>query len=286
MGIINNLRVADFRRTDGQMAGPLQTGFIAQEVQKVYPAMVSTTPDGYLSIRQDMLIPVMIKGIQELASSASTQQSQISSIGNEVQNSSDQIVDLQSQLTDQNLTVNQRLNLFGATLAENSTSIQTIETQQVNDETRIKSLEDQMAMMEEKYQAIVSFANMLDDKGNMNLLGGELEANGVVAGAFTVKVTEKDRPTIGSETIHIYKDEDLDGTDDNFPGNDGKSIEVLTKAVTATSKIFVTPQGDAGGSVWVEKEMNSDGSYKGFVIKTTNVVRSDVKIDWFIVEEK
>jgi len=126
-----------------------------------------------------------------------------------------------------------------------------------------------------------------DSSGNVDILGGQLQADGVVAGAFTVKVADKDKATIGTETIHIYTDDNLDGTDDNYPGNDGKSVEVKTTAVTSTCKIFVTPQGDAGGSVWVEKKIDSGtGNYTGFTIKTSNPVTKDVKVDWFIVESR
>jgi hypothetical protein len=66
LSTINALRVTDFQRTSGGILGPIQTGFIAQEVQQVYPAMVAATPDGYLAISEGMLIPVLVKAVQEL----------------------------------------------------------------------------------------------------------------------------------------------------------------------------------------------------------------------------
>ncbi len=42
-----------------------QLGFIAQEVEKVYPQVISKDKDGYLSIRYSELVPVLLQGIKE-----------------------------------------------------------------------------------------------------------------------------------------------------------------------------------------------------------------------------
>lgn len=62
--IIKNLRVVDFNRLS-QPSGKLHHGFIAQEVDRVFPYMVSSNADGYLSISKDSLIPVLVKAVQQ-----------------------------------------------------------------------------------------------------------------------------------------------------------------------------------------------------------------------------
>ncbi len=44
----------------------LQYGVIAQEFQKVFPAMVKKFPDGYLRVNYQELVPVLIEGVKEL----------------------------------------------------------------------------------------------------------------------------------------------------------------------------------------------------------------------------
>jgi Chaperone of endosialidase len=64
LGIVNNLRVADFNFIEGSKSK--QTGFIAQEVEKVFPDMSSYDEhsDTY-GISMTTLIPVLTKAIQE-----------------------------------------------------------------------------------------------------------------------------------------------------------------------------------------------------------------------------
>ncbi len=64
IGIIKNLRVVDFNRLS-QPSGKLHHGFIAQEVDQVFPYMVSSDANGYLSISKDSLIPVLVKAVQQ-----------------------------------------------------------------------------------------------------------------------------------------------------------------------------------------------------------------------------
>jgi hypothetical protein len=289
VSIIGGLRVVDYNRIQNP-TGPTIHGFIAQEVQQVYPEMVTTGPDGKLGLMTDQLMPVVVKAVQEQQGQITAITNDQLSITNQLSSSNDQI----SKLNDKTISVDDKINIIGATLSDISVQTQNIASLQTADETRIKSLEDDMALLKEQNKAIIDFAKAIqadklvykDELGNVNILGGALQADSVVAGAFAVKVTDESSRTVGTEAIHIYTDENLDGIDDNFPGNDGKSIEVKTTAVTGTSKIFVTPEGDAGGSVWVEKEADSNGSYKGFVIKCSSPVKADVKVDWFIVEEK
>ncbi len=58
------LRVVDFNRV-ANPDGPVLTGFIAQEVQEVYPNIITEGANGYLGITKENLIPVIVKAIQE-----------------------------------------------------------------------------------------------------------------------------------------------------------------------------------------------------------------------------
>jgi trimeric autotransporter adhesin len=57
--------------------GVQQNGFIAQEVQKIFPELVSTDSNGYLSLNKDGLMAYMVRGAQE-------QQGQINTLRNQV----------------------------------------------------------------------------------------------------------------------------------------------------------------------------------------------------------
>jgi hypothetical protein len=62
--IISNLRVVDYHRKTNPTGAKI-TGFIAQEVQKVLPSMVTQVSNNLLGINETTLIPVMIKAMQE-----------------------------------------------------------------------------------------------------------------------------------------------------------------------------------------------------------------------------
>jgi len=64
LNIINGLRVVDFNRSQNP-DGPVIHGFVAQEVQAVFPEMVSEGLDGLLGLQKSLLIPVLVKAVQE-----------------------------------------------------------------------------------------------------------------------------------------------------------------------------------------------------------------------------
>jgi hypothetical protein len=63
--VIEDLRVVDFNRI-ADPDGPRITGFIAQDVQEVYPYAVTVGPNGYLGLMKDAFVPLLVKSIQEL----------------------------------------------------------------------------------------------------------------------------------------------------------------------------------------------------------------------------
>jgi hypothetical protein len=154
----------------------------------------------------------------------------------------------------------------------------------------ILKLDKDMENVKEQLGSIMDFYlafdmnNVLlkDAEGNIDLLKGELQADGVVAGAFTVKVSDKDNKTIGENYIEAVKtDADEDGIDDET-GTDGKSWFVKTKAVTKTCKIFVTPKIPIDQAIAVTQLKDGEG----FQVELKDPVKSDVHFNWILVEEK
>lgn len=86
--IVENLRVVDYNRLS-HPNDQIIHGFIAQEVNQVFPEMVTTAPDGLLGLQQATLIPVLTKAIQQ-------QQNQISSF----KESFDQSFEINKNLSD------------------------------------------------------------------------------------------------------------------------------------------------------------------------------------------
>ena len=48
-----------------QFTAARQVGFIAQEIEQLYPEMVATDPDGYKSVDYSRLTPVLVEAIEE-----------------------------------------------------------------------------------------------------------------------------------------------------------------------------------------------------------------------------
>ena len=59
----NGEKQANAQRTE--QANKMQLGFIAQEVQEIFPDIVVQDKNGYLGIRYTELIPILVKTIQE-----------------------------------------------------------------------------------------------------------------------------------------------------------------------------------------------------------------------------
>ncbi|HSA08091.1 MAG TPA: hypothetical protein P5099_01870 [Candidatus Moranbacteria bacterium] len=141
-------------------------------------------------------------------------------------------------------------------------------------------LQSQMDLIQEQNDVIAGFianmdvASMLYDE-SLNLGSGLLEADGIVAGALTVKIEDEKNKTIGSNYIEP-KDED----------NDGKSYVIKTKAVTETATIFTSFQANPNAYSWVEKVKDPETKeYIGFKINLNSEVSSRVYFDWWIVEK-
>ncbi|MBU2028603.1 tail fiber domain-containing protein, partial [Patescibacteria group bacterium] len=201
---------------------------------------------------------------------------------------------LTKQLLDESLSVDSKIQLIGESLE--SLAAQPIAT--INE--KIADIDNQLLLLDTlqtqvddikgEYDVIMSFLNVTD--GNFNLMDGTLESAGVVAGAFTVKTVDVERKTIGDAVIcaagKIFKAEScvdpLPEEEEN--ASDGKTIEIQTKAVSNTAKIFTSFADNPGAYSWVEKIQDADGNYTGFRIKLSAPVAEKASVSWWIVEAK
>jgi hypothetical protein len=92
LAAINALNPVSFYWQDPSRGTTEQFGFIAQQVQQIFPNLVSTTsptaltPGGTLTLNYDGLISPLILATQELSASSTAMQSAISTIQNQVSN--------------------------------------------------------------------------------------------------------------------------------------------------------------------------------------------------------
>jgi hypothetical protein len=130
-------------------------------------------------------------------------------------------------------------------------------------------------------------------------LGGTLEAEGVVAGAFTVKVKpDGDAKTIGKYIICpplievdsegkcaiAQVDADADGVDDvtGNPLRDGKSEVVKTKVIKDNSKVFITPKSAMEQPLAVTTIIEGES----FTVEVKEPLSESIEFDWFVVGEQ
>ncbi|WP_172796062.1 tail fiber domain-containing protein, partial [Roseivirga echinicomitans] len=76
---------------DKKFSDTRQIGFIAQEVQKIFPELVTEDSQGYLSLNYAQLTPVLVEAVKE-------QQSQIEQLNDEVEGLKDQLSQILSLL--------------------------------------------------------------------------------------------------------------------------------------------------------------------------------------------
>ncbi len=283
-------------------------GFIAEEVEKINPILVTYDDEGNVSgLHYDWMSAILAKAIQE-------QQTSIAGLTTNESVQTQNLASLQLK-TDENITTIQQLQksideeLAKADLRfkDNDLRIADLENETAesrlsleNQESRLTTVEGLIATLQSQMDELKKLTNQelnvaqieanktdidylklvlgLDhtENGSLQILGN-LEADGVVAGVFTVKVIDEEKKTIGTAKITpVEKDEDDDGKDDET-GSDGKSVVVKTKAVTADSKIFVTPEQP------VEIGVNNIKSGESFQIEISQPLDKDLKVDWWII---
>gem|GEM_PF-4038230 len=263
-------------------------GFIAQEVQKVIPNLVTTDASGYEELNTIGMVPVLTAAVQEQQLAINSQETKISGIDLKADKNITDTNNLQDSVNNNLTSINKSINGLQTQIDNLKNSGQDMASL----ESKMKDLEDQMDLLKTQNQAVIDFALALDPKsliykdvdGNLDLGLGKLEADGVVAGAFTVKVVDPNSKTIGEATITAIKtDADGDGIDDDTK-SDGKSIIIKTKAVSDTSRIFVSPKAKEALKFPLTVTETKDGEY--FKVEVPEAVSDDLVFDWWIVDEK
>ncbi|MFZ2226359.1 MAG: tail fiber domain-containing protein [Candidatus Moraniibacteriota bacterium] len=257
-------------------------GFVAQEVEKLFPELVSTGPDGIKGISYAMFTPLLTKAIQQ-------QQTQITGIADNQNKIVEQLTNqLSYQLADKTISIDTKINLIGASLDELNQEqydqqIKRIKGQIEDNTGNLTLLDARLKLLETVLTLDSNNLKVIGDISANNLtLSGKLDVDSAVAGAFAVKVSADKPKTIGEAYI-CPAGFAGDACDTSDASSDGKSILVQTSAVSASAKIFVTPENDTNGSVWVEKK--SDNSGFKIMLKPLTPILEKIKINWWIVEK-
>jgi hypothetical protein len=158
---------------------------------------------------------------------------------------------------------------------------------QINELKALTGIEVGLSQLEKNTTDIDYLKSLLglDTTGGVGdiTLVGKIEAAGIVAGAFTVKVSDKEDKTVGEDKIKpVEKDENNDGIDDES-GSDGKSIIIKTKAVSDNSKIFTSVESDKPVKYPLTITEKKSGEY--FKVELPDPVKETLKFSWWIIEE-
>ena len=305
---IMQLRPVSFEwKSNGETA----RGFIAQEVEKIFPELVGEGLNGYKGLYTDQFIPYLTKAIQE--------QQQ------EIEIHKDSIAGIELKTAENVITVSDLKLSIDGQLEKISDTLKSDEENAKEQKDSLDDLKDQIEELKSRTNADLNLAQLESDAQDINylktLLGitdggtagdisliGNLKAEKViVSGVETIelkiKSNDDDALTIGEDEIKtVEKDENKDGVDDET-GLDGTKVYIKTKAVKDTSRIFVTASGapevkgdykvkdSDGNTQTVTMEMNEPlyigkvEAGKGFEVKIAHPVTEDVQFHWWIVED-
>jgi len=146
-------------------------------------------------------------------------------------------------------------------------------------------LQDQYATIQDQYSTlseILLVADSVYDFKQGILKAEGINANAITAGAFSVKSIE-DVSTIGTSIIcqstMAIHDGSCEATTEEA---NGTSVIIKTTAVTANSRIFITPKTITTQPLSVTHiEIG-----QSFTVEVKDPVAENINFDWFIVEEK
>ena len=211
------------------------------------------------------------------------------------------------QLADQSLSIADKLTIIGTSLdnlnAEQATKqLKTLKEQLEANSNEIVNLKSQFTLLQQQASAISQLLSV--SEGVVDLKEGILKAKGVtaetitansalfkgeiVAGVLTIKAIDQETKTVGQATICQLGNAFDEATKQCLPCPaeqtcDGKSVLVKTKAVSANSRIFLTPAEDLqGSSAYVTNLLEG----QSFTLKISQPIDKNVLLNWWIVEEK
>jgi len=253
----------------------LVTGFIAQDLQSVFPEMVGETiinGTKYFDTNLSALSIYLVKGMQE-------QQTQITSITN---NQNKIVEQLTGQLADQSLSVDSKLQLIGSSLDELTINqIKKIKDQITTQTSDITELKDQIKTLQDQTKSVIDFqlafnldkVIIKDALGNVSLLDGKITAKDIeVLGVMKAKsisvdsISLADMKTSGRGVIEAGETE----------------IIISTTYVDSMSKIYITSQGTTFGKNLYFDEIIDEQSFK--VKIDAPAISENIKFNWLIVK--
>ena len=275
---IMQLRPVSFEwKSNGETA----RGFIAQEVEKIFPELVGEGLNGYKGLYTDQFIPYLTKAIQEQQKEIQTNQTSISGLDLKTTENISNLSDLQKTIDEQLNKITDKFSNIKEDLNNQNDLINDLQKQLAVLKTQANT-DLNLAQLESNTQDILYIKSLLGldgdgvIPGNVSILGTLKAEKVTVSGVETLQMTvvndDTDSKTIGE--VEIKPEDEGD--------SDGKSAEVKTKAITKNSKIFVSPKGDTPVN-WIISDIN-DG--KGFEILLDKPVEKTVSFQWWIVEEK
>ncbi|HCJ45363.1 MAG TPA: hypothetical protein DHV33_00370, partial [Candidatus Moranbacteria bacterium] len=317
LDLLNSLRPVEYNwkyQADGETKN---FGFIAQEVETVFPRLVMTDANGYKELNTIGLIPVIVEAVKE-------QQSQIADVTLKTDQNVTTLAGLQSSIDTQ-------LSVVGAEIALLKAKNIGYDASFINDLAHLTTLDDttaklridltlqtsKVALLETQVASLMDFyasfdlgkSVMKDVAGNIDLtidslgkpvtLGGKLKAVVLETGELAITVIDPLAPTIGTaEVLPVAIDANADGNDDYsllpmtdpaVTSRDGKSVQIMTKAMIPMvngSRIFTTWKNNPSGFSWVEKTKDANDDFVGFQIKLSTPVTTPAKVDWLLIEQK
>ncbi|MEI7426219.1 MAG: tail fiber domain-containing protein, partial [Candidatus Moraniibacteriota bacterium] len=262
----------------------LVTGFIAQDLQSVFPEMVGeTTINGtkYFDTNLSALSIYLVKGMQE-------QQTQITGITNNQNKIVEQLI---GQLADQSLTVDSKLQLIGQNLDNIQTQlIASLQDQITTQTSDITELKDQIKTLQDQTKSVIDFqlafnldkVIIKDALGNVNLLDGKITAKDIeVLGVMKAKDIEATNTVTGDILQGNSLELGKDTTGKNILKVGELEVEIETVLANKNAKIYITPVGNTFGEVLYVDEI-TDG--KSFKVKINEEQSDDINFNWLIVK--
>jgi hypothetical protein len=265
LSIVESLRVVDFNRL-ADPDGPRITGFIAQEVNDVYPYAVTTGKTGYYGIQKDAFIPLLVKAVQEQQGQIEDQGGTLIDIDLAVSGAITTVTDLQTAVASDLQTISGDVALIddNVTTISNDVALITDRTEAL--ETQMQILIEQVTVLSEFYTTF-DLGNLVakDLSGNVDLLDGKLRAKILETGALTIETVDAAAPTLGKATI--------------VSGQTG--VVINTTAVNPNSRIFVTAKSTSALNFPLTVLSIQDGT--SFMVGIPAGYGSDIEFDWWIV---
>ncbi|MDD3486968.1 MAG: tail fiber domain-containing protein [Candidatus Moranbacteria bacterium] len=130
-----------FHMKSEDSSDPLHAGFIAQDVEKISPELVSTNASGYKGLSYAMFTPMLTKAIQEQQAMINEQGSTISDQQLQIESQSTSVAELQT-------AVNDKLNIVGTAISDQQLQISTLQSQLADAETRLTESENNLLAFE------------------------------------------------------------------------------------------------------------------------------------------